>query len=215
MQQLVRKSKPPRGTSDKTDFSLFIIESLEFDDEREGRLEGEILKDLLNISRQGINIQYIYIRTWREFTEALRLFIESNKRYLHISCHGNTSEIALTLDTIPFEEFGDVLAPYVNGRRLFFSACGVVNEELASAVIKGSGCFSLIGPKAEITFGNAAIMWASFYHLMFRDEKADAMKGGKIRWALRRIHYAFGEEFNYFNRANNSRGYEIVDANKR
>lgn len=41
------------------------------------------------------------------------------------------------------------------------------------------------------------------------------MNGGKIRWALRRINCAFGEEFNYFNRANNSRGYEIVDVNKK
>jgi hypothetical protein len=82
-------------------------------------------------------------------------------------------------------------------------------------VIKDSGCFSLIGPKKAISFGDAAIMWASFYHLTFRDENADGTKGGKIPWALRRIHYAFGEEFNYFNRANNSRGYETVDVHKR
>jgi hypothetical protein len=55
---------------------------------------------------------------------------------------------------------------------------------------------------------------ASFYHLMFRDETADAMQGGKIRWALRRINYAFGEEFTYYNRANNRQGYEIVDVKK-
>jgi hypothetical protein len=210
-----KKASPPKSPSEKTDFSLFIIESLDFEDEKKERLEGKILRDLLRISRQGIDIEYLYIRTHREFVEALKLFIDSNKRYLHISCHGNTEVIALTLDNIPFEEFGDVLAPYINNRRLFFSACEVVNQDLARAVIKDSGCFSLIGPKKAITFGDAAIMWASFYHLMFRDETADAMKGGKIRWALRRVHYAFGEEFNYFNRADNGRGYEIVDVNKK
>ena len=91
----------------------------------------------------------------------------------------------------------------------------MVNEELAGAVIKESGCFSLIGPKHAVTFGDAAIMWASFYHLMFRDENADGMNGKKIRSALRRVHYAFGEEFNYFNRANNKQGYAKVDIGKR
>lgn len=208
------KSGRPR-TGSKTEFSLFIIESLEFGDEKAGRLEGKILGDLLRLSRQGIDIEYLYIRTWREFKRALTIFSRSKKRYLHISSHGSSKEVALTLDSIPLSVFGRELAPHVNHRRVFFSACEVATGELAAAVMKGSGCYSVIAPKADISFGDAAIMWASFYHLMFRDAHADSMQGGKIRWALRRLHHTFGEEFTYFNKADNNKGYETVDVNKR
>jgi hypothetical protein len=210
-----RKIGRHRTTSSKTDFSLFIIESLTFADEKAGRLEGKILGDLLRLSRQGIDIEYLYIRTWREFKKALTIFSRSKKRYLHISSHGNEKEVGLTLDAISLSKFGTELAPYVKNRRVFFSACEVATEELASAVMRGSGCYSVIAPKAEISFGDAAIMWASFYHLMFRDPQADSIQGGKIRWALRRLHHAFGEEFAYFNKADNDNGYETVDVNKR
>jgi hypothetical protein len=39
---------------------------------------------------------------------------------------------------------------------------------------------------------------------MFRDPALDAMKGGKIRWALRRTRYAFGIEFDYFKKIDGS-----------
>ena len=118
------------ASSKATDFSLFIIESLRFSDEKKGRLEGKILCDLLRLSRRGIKNEYIYIRTWKEFNEALYLFNRSNKRYLHISCHGNEEEIALTLDTIPFEEFGDEIAPFINERRLFFCSSQPVKSRM-------------------------------------------------------------------------------------
>jgi hypothetical protein len=132
-----RTGEPPQASSAKTDFSLFIIESLEFADERRERLEGKILRNLLRLSRQGIDTEYLYIRTWQEFKEALKIFYRSNKRYLHISCHGNEKEVALTLDVVSVNKFGNELVPYVRNRRLFFSACEVANEELANAVMKG------------------------------------------------------------------------------
>jgi hypothetical protein len=44
-----------------TEPKVFIIESLEFDDEEKGRYEGGILSDILRLS--GIETQYFYIRT--------------------------------------------------------------------------------------------------------------------------------------------------------
>jgi hypothetical protein len=32
---------------------------------------------------------------------------------------------------------------------------------------------------------------------------------------LRRLHHAFGEEFTYFNKTDNDKGYETVNVNKR
>jgi hypothetical protein len=209
--QFLRRNKMKVST--KTRFSLSIVESLEFRDERKLRFEGKILTDILRLS--GMEVEYLYIRTRKELTVALQQFYRSRNRYLHISCHGNVKEIALTLDAVPFEEFGEDLAPYMENRRLFFSACEVVNENLASAVMNQSGCQSIIGPRKDILFGDAALMWATFYHLMFRDPKTDVMKGGKIRWALRRVHHTFQKEFDYFTRAKGKKGYEKVDIQER
>jgi hypothetical protein len=196
-----------------TKFSLYIIESLKFEDEKKKRLEGRILRDILRLS--GHEVEYIYIRTQREFQVAMRRFYESRRRYLHISCHGNSKTVALTLDSIPFDKFADDANPYLKHRRLFMSACAVVNNDLAKRVIPESRCNSLIGPRESIYFDDAVLMWASFYHLMFRDPESDAMKGGKIRWALRRIRYAFGIEFDYFRRDDTKQRYSKVNINEK
>ncbi len=175
--------------------NLYIIESLEFEDEFCNRLEGKILRDILALS--GKRTEYIYIRTKKELKTALKQFYATQNRYLHISCHGNPKSVCLTLDEIGLEEFCELARPKLSNRRLFFSACEVVNEELASILLPDSDCYSLIGPRDKIDFDDAVLMWASFYHLMFRDD-TDAMKGGKIRWALRRIRGAFGIEFDYY-----------------
>ena len=85
----------------------------------------------------------------------------------------------------------------------------------ATAVMQASGCQSVIGPKEDISFGDAALMWASFYHLMFRDKDQNKMTSGKIGWALRRIHYAFQREFVYFTRADNDQCWKEVNVNRR
>ncbi|MGB6480553.1 MAG: hypothetical protein WA872_15460 [Candidatus Sulfotelmatobacter sp.] len=61
----------------KTIFSLFIIESLEFRDEQKLRFEGKLLTDILRMSRQGIEVEYLYIRTHKELSVALKRFRRS------------------------------------------------------------------------------------------------------------------------------------------
>lgn len=200
-------------TTSRTDFSLYIIESLKFEDEEENRLEGKILRDILRLS--GHRVEYLYIRTRRELQVAVNRFHLSQRRYLHLSCHGNPSTIRLTLDGLSFDEFAADVAPYLKNRRLFLSACAVVNQSLARLVMPASGCHSIIGPRESINFDDAVLMWASFYHLMFRDPTVDAMKGGKIRWALRRTRYAFGIEFDYFRKVGGSSGYSHVNIDEK
>ena len=67
---------------------VFVIESLEFDDEKENRFEGKFLSQILNMS--GIESAYYYIRTRRELERILEIFEESEYRYLHFSCHGTS-----------------------------------------------------------------------------------------------------------------------------
>jgi hypothetical protein len=192
---------------------LFIIESLNFDNERDGHLEGGILRDILRLSLR--DAEYMYIRTQRELEVALEHFQDSGKRYLHLSCHGNDHTVSLTLDHLSFMEFGNLVKPFVANRRLFISACEVVNPALAAAVLPGSDCYSLVGSRDKISLGDSAMMWASFYHLMLRDPEQEEIKGGKIRWGLRRLKKAFGVEFDYFKPVNNPQGYEKVDIEAR
>lgn len=198
------------NSDDNTSFSLSIIESLDFSDE-DNRREGLILRDILRLS--GHDVHYIYIRTRRELKFAIERFYKSRRRYLHISCHGNAREIALTLDPIPFKTFGEDVVPFLRGRRLFISACEVVNSDLARVVIPGSGCYSLVGPKDAIRFDDAVIMWASFYHLMFRDG-VGKMRRDDICKALRRIHRAFGIKFDYFRPEQTGKGYSRVNVDE-
>jgi hypothetical protein len=157
---------------------VFIIESLDFDDERKQSFEGRIISDILALS--GKQCEYRYIRTKRELAEVLQQFSSSHYRYLHLSCHGNDNSLYTTLDRIPFGEFGQLIAPHIKKRRLFVSACSATNRHFADSVMPGSGCYSILGPHQDILFGDAAVLWASFYHVMFRADST-AMKYATIK----------------------------------
>ena len=187
--------KRPPLPEDKTRAGVFIIESLNFKDEKKKRFEGQILRDVLTLS--GKEVQYWYVRTWKELTDDIfQRFYESGLRYLHLSCHGNSSNICLTLDDIPFETFGEEIRHYLPNRRLFVSACEVVNEAFSEQVNPDQECYSIIGPRDDIRFDDATIIWASFYHLMLRD--ATVMRSQEIRSTLTRLEKMFGQKFLYF-----------------
>jgi hypothetical protein len=111
---------------------IFIIESLGFEDEEEHRCEGQFLSHLLRLADR--KVEYFYIRTRKEFKEVLSRFESSGFRYLHISAHGNSKELCLTLDRMSVESLQEVLAPCLNKKRVFFSACKLVTPALAKSV---------------------------------------------------------------------------------
>lgn len=191
----VAVGKPKRKRS--TLASVFIIESVSFVDEEESRLEGDILSQILQLS--GKRSEHYYIRTKKELEAVLGKFGASGMRYLHISCHGNSDSLFTTLDHLPFDELGPLLVPYLKERRLFVSACEAVNRDLAEAVMPDSGCYSIIGPARDIAFGDAAVMWAAFYHLIFK-QNAKVMKGADIRHILERLIETFSTPMTYIQR---------------
>jgi hypothetical protein len=149
----------------KTKAGVFIIESLEFEDEA-SPTEGQILQGILQMS--GMPCEYFYVRSQVEFEHFIDVFADSDYRFLHISCHGNQNSIALTLGNITHEELGFILEDKLIGRRLFMSACAAVNSRLSKHLFPKSGCNSLVGPNESIGMKDVAIFWASFYHLMFK-----------------------------------------------
>lgn len=174
---------------------VFIIESLRFQDEEKQHQEGQILSQVLRLT--GRNPRYYYIRTRKELEEVLDMFEDSGCRYLHISCHANSKGMALTLDSLPIREIGDVMSPYLEKRRVFFSACELVTAELAKALLPGTGCYSLLGPGQAIYFDDAAVYWSSFYHVMLRRE-AKGMNHEGIRTAAADLARLLGVRMRYF-----------------
>jgi hypothetical protein len=187
--------------NEKTVPNVFIIESLGFEDEKDGLYEGEIISKILNFS--DIKHQYFYIRTKQEFKHVIGLFEESNYRYLHISCHGNKNAISTTLDIIEFNELALILENVLDRKRLFISACSSVNQNLADKLLSVSECFSVIGPNKKINMGDAAIFWAAFYQLMFKNNRS-AMKRDGLENTLKKLNNVYNLPLKYFATSENS-----------
>jgi len=186
---------------------VFIVESLNFEDEDEKLFEGMILSNILHLNNK--KSVYYYIRTRKELEEVINKFYTSQYRYLHFSCHGSKDSMATTLDKITFEELAEILRPRLKERRLFVSACSMTNENLAKLIIPGSSCLSIIGPKTRVPFNDSAILWASFYHLMFTTNPK-AMKRKDILRNIQGIVNIFKVTLNYYSISkNDKRGYKF------
>ena len=186
---------------------VFIVESLTFADEEAGDIEGRILTEMLRLS--GKTPRYYYVRTKRELKEVLNFFDSSQYRYLHLSCHGDEQSVDTTLDVIEFEELGEILRPHLRNRRLFVSSCKVVNDRFAQSVMKDSDCNSIVGPSTDIFFDQAAAMWASFYHLAFREDDS-RIRRREIQSILKELAKLFKVPLVYCRRAKKStNGYRI------
>ncbi len=183
----------------KTKPEVFIIETLDPDDEGNGRFEGSILSRMLRL--HGKEPKYRYVRTRRDFKRAIRQFGNSRYRYLHISAHANEEGMCTTnQDEIDYGELAEIVNPHLNRRRLFLSACSMVHEDLARVIIPHSGCYSVVGPVEDINFSDAAIVWSSIYHLMF-SESPEAMSHNVLKEKLLKVCALFNVQFGYYSKS--------------
>jgi hypothetical protein len=188
---------------------VFIIESLTFSDESHDYFEGQIISKILKMS--GIEHKYFYVRTEKELKALLSKFYDLRYRYLHLSCHGNNNSIATTLDKIPFSRLADLLKPNLFEKRLFLSACLSTNDDLANEIIKKTGCYSIIGSDEKIYIDDAAIFWASFYQLMFK-QNSRVMTRDTIEPTLKKLVEIHKLPIRYFTkRINNKKGWIEVN----
>jgi len=186
---------------------VFIIETLDPDDEGNGRFEGSILSRMLRL--HGKNPKYRYVRTRNQFRAAVAQFGRSRYRYLHISCHANSESMRTTnQDDIEFKKLAAILRPHLRNRRLFLSACDMVNDNLARQVLPSTGCYSIIGPDEDVRFTDAAVLWASLYHLMFT-RSPSVMKHPELLRVLGDTSKLFSVSMSYFSKSKNRRkGYK-------
>ena len=191
---------------------VFIIESLRFDDEKRQHCEGSFISHILRLADR--RVQYYYIRTRTELEAVLDRFEDSAFRYLHISCHADRKGIELTLDDLDVDKLGALLSPYLENKRVFFSACNLVTPKLARALLKKTGCFSVIGPANAIKFDEAALFWASLYHRMFRNDSM-VMKREELQRSLRALTAVFDVNVRYFSASKSAKdGFKQVSVGR-
>ncbi|MGB3898077.1 MAG: hypothetical protein WA973_05925 [Mesorhizobium sp.] len=178
---------------------IFIIESLGPDDEGNGRLEGPIIVHIAKL--HGKRPTYHYVRNRKDFAKAIRAFTKSNYRYLHISAHADREGIATTnLEEISNAALAEMLGRNVAGRRIFFSACSIIHEEMARAIIPPTQLYSVIGPREDIGFAQAAVFWPAVYHLMFEHDTRAMTRANLVR-NLNKVARMFDVEIGYFGRS--------------
>lgn len=197
------------GVKMRTKADVFIIESLDPDDEGNGRFEGSVISSILRL--HGKQPKYRYVRTRKDFEKAIKEFGKSQYRYLHISAHGDKEGLCTTnQEPIDFDELGDILQPHLKGKRLFLSACSMVHEDMAAYVIPKTECFSVMGPADDIDFHRAALFWASLYHLMFLKD-AKKFNRARLTETLTKTSDLFEVNIKFFYRSESSKGFTEVD----
>lgn len=175
---------------------VFIIETLDPDDEGNGRFEGINISSVLRM--HGKHPKYRYVRTRKEFVKALRQFGKSTYRYLHISSHGNSDGIYTTnQDAITSGELAELLTGVLKNRRIFLSACGAVHEKMAHNIIKKTDCVSVVGPGEDILFTTAAVFWPAIYHLMFSIDTT-GMKHLSLKEQIEKARALFDVKIEYY-----------------
>lgn len=178
-----------------TDYGVFIVESLSLKDEKSKRLDGYILKQILDLCK--IKNQYFYIRTEVELRKIIEKFNESKLRYLHLSCHGSSNMIHLTFDPLFFDDLTDIIGPYIKNRRVFLSACNSTNIALAKELIIHCQCYSVIGSPKKIGFDQSAVFWSGFYQRM-NEIDSDSMKQSNMLALIEKLSTAFELPINYY-----------------
>ena len=189
----------------KTTPDVFIVQSLRFDDEEGQHYRRIVYLAYPEVGRTSSAI-LLHSRLNEPGSKFLDRFEASAFRYLHISCHANRNGIALTLDNLDIDDLGALLSPYLESRRIFFSACKLVTPELARALLKETGCYSVIGPSNAIRFDEAALFWASLYHLMFRNDET-VMKRQELQRNLRALSAVLGVNVRYFSVSQSAEGW--------
>lgn len=176
-------------------YGVFIIESMDSENESKGKLDGYVLKLMLDLC--DIPNQYYYLRTKIELENIILEFEKSEFQFLHISCHGSESKLFLTYESLTFEELGNMLGYYLYAKRLFLSACKLAIFEFAEQFIPKYNCYSVVGTPTNIDYDKAAIFWSSFYYLMYSTNE-ERMIQGEILQALINASKLFDMTLNYF-----------------
>lgn len=172
-----------------TEPDVFIIESLNVNDENAERFDGLLLAKLLKWA--GKNPRYFYFEDVDELPHIMKIFDQTKCRFLHISCHGTTDSVITRRGIVDYNEFSSKLAKHLVLKRLFCSACELGNANFVTAISNNNkGMHSIVAPCNKIEFCHAATLWNAFYMAMFTNSK-NTMTHKGISDALSKISSLF------------------------
>lgn len=167
----------------------FILESLSEDDESNQRLDGKVLYEVLRL--QGKKPIYYYFRTQTELIKFSDIFRQSGYRYLHLSCHGNETQVLFTFGQTEYDLFASIFEDKLNNRRLFISGCNLGNLDFAKAIFaRSGGMYSVTAPTKKVFFSQTTAFWPAFYYMMHAWDTT-AMKKQRLEHVLRRLSQVF------------------------
>lgn len=174
---------------------VFILESLDEEDEDEQRFEGAFLAEVLRFS--GKRPTYRYFRTEKELRRFADEFHASKCRFLHLSCHGDLQGLQLRFDDIGFDVFAEIFEGKLQDRRLFVSSCQSGNMDLVENIIRANpSIYSILAPCDKISSNHAVAIWAAFYVRMF-DVNPKRVKRLTIKRAMKSLCDLFGVAFSW------------------
>lgn len=125
--------------------------------------EGEdIVHALHRIGKKPILIS---VENKDDLKRALKIFKASKYRYLHFSCHGTDSDIALANgDNLSYQEFAQISHNCFNIKRIFFSACELGNCNFSNEIaMQNVGIQSIVAPIEKESSITLASFWCAFY----------------------------------------------------
>ena len=173
-----------------TKADVFIIESLPDTDPH----DGKVLSDVLTM--MGKKPIYRKVKDVDDFEASLEEYKNSKYRFLHISCHGNESQIFFENGMVDYLGFGNLFANHrLPVTRIFFSACCLGNPDLAKAIISSNTAIhSVTAPRNSIAFTCSLVSWSVFYTKAFRWNK-DGISEETILMTMRQISNLLLTEF--------------------
>ncbi|WP_421281205.1 hypothetical protein [Aeromonas taiwanensis] len=174
---------------------VFILESLGVEDEEKERFEGRILYRMLKLA--GKKPKYYYFRTQAELEMLAQTFLDTQYRFLHLSCHGTGNGVKTTLDEVSNVQFAKIFQGKLKNRRLFISACETGNELFSECIFgQNRGMYSIVAPIDQIRFDYAAAIWNSLYIKIF-SENSSYIKNKTIKQALCNLSNMFNVKFHW------------------
>ena len=200
-----KKQVPP---ANRTEPETFILESLDYEDELETRLDGKVLYEVLKL--QGKKPLYYYFRTQRELVEFARIFRESGYRYLHLSCHGNNEVVRYTFGESTYADFAKIFETKLHNRRLFVSGCNLGNMDFAKSVFDtNGGMYSVTAPTKKVYFDQSISFWSAFYYMMHAWDSS-AMKKKRLNQVFTQLATIFEMPLAHYFR-DTGRGAAVVE----
>lgn len=161
---------------------VLIIESTRADELYRNKREGVLLGDLLRLL--GIRSTYRVCVDRKRLENALAESSRGEYDAVHVSCHGDSSGLALTnAANVDWDELVSMSRGHLQRKLLVLSACESGARELADAFARTTnGPGIIVGTKSDIDWDDAAIAWQLLYKWL--------REGHRIGDALQRVAVA-------------------------